>query len=328
MDPFTHTMAGAVMARVGGDQRTPLAAATLMLAANAPDLDIISVWTATSFGSLAFRRGWTHGPLALALLPIVVTAMILAWDRWVRRRRDPSKAPVNAHWTLALAVIGVVSHPLLDLLNTYGIRLLMPFSDRWFYGDSVFIIDPYWWALLGATLLLYRRRFSGRAVQTAGALALAYPLTLISLGRAGNRLAMEEARGAGLTGVIEVMYQPRPANPLAAQLVAVTPTHYVFGSLRWIQSPRVSYGVDSIARGDWSDARVVAARRDPDVRDYLVWSRYPWVRIDTTASGEPVAVVFGDARFPEGGFAGGLGGLRVPLPAATAPDARPLLTAR
>src|SRR5690606_500171 len=139
--------------------------------------DIISVWTATSFGSIAFRRGWTHGPLALALLPLIVTAMILAWDRWVRRRRDPGKLAVDAHWTLVLAVIGVLSHPLLDLLNTYGIRLRMPFSDTWFCGDAVFIIDPFWWALLGGTLILYRRRHTARAVQTAAALALAYPLT-------------------------------------------------------------------------------------------------------------------------------------------------------
>ena len=43
---------------------------------------------------------------------------------------------------LALSYAGLLSHMFLDFLNSYGIRLLMPFSGRWFYGDSVFIIDP------------------------------------------------------------------------------------------------------------------------------------------------------------------------------------------
>jgi len=41
---------------------------------------------------------------------------------------------------------GGAHHPTLDWLNTYGMRWLMPFSGRWFYGDAVFIVDPgCWW---------------------------------------------------------------------------------------------------------------------------------------------------------------------------------------
>ncbi len=310
MDPITHTLAGAVMARVGGDRKTPLAAATLMLSANAPDVDIISTgWG--SFASLAFRRGWTHGPIALVILPLVISAAVLAWDRWIRLRRTPEALPVDPRWTLILAAVGCLSHPMLDWLNTYGIRLLMPYSGRWFYGDAVFIIDPYWWVLLAATLVLARRRASLRAVRTAGALALAYPLLLIGVSRAGERLARSGAEEHGLVGVREVLYQPAMGNPLRAQLIAVTADGYHFGMLDWRHSRRVAFGGQVIPRGDWSDARVVSARADADVRGYLVWSRYPWVRIDTTAVDGSATVVFGDARFPEGGLAGGLGGLRV-----------------
>lgn len=310
MDPITHTLAGAVMARVGGDRTTPLAAATLMLAANAPDVDIIST-TWGSFASIAFRRGWTHGPIALLILPLVITLAMLAWDRVVRRRRHPDAVPVDPHWTLLLACIGCVSHPMLDWLNTYGIRVLMPFSGTWFYGDALFIIDPYWWAMLGTTLLLARKRASLRAVRVAGALALAYPLLLIGVSRAGERLAVVAAAAQGIHDVREVLYQPAMFNPLEAQLIAVTDDAYHFGTLRWMAAPRVRFGESVLAKGDWSDARVVAARVDVDARDFLVWSRYPWVRIDTTAADGSAAVVFGDARFPEGGLAGGLGGLRV-----------------
>jgi inner membrane protein len=314
MDPITHTMTGAVLARAGGDTKTPLAAATLMLAANAPDIDIYTVWTESSFGSIAFRRGWTHGPIFLALLPLIITALVVAWDRGIRRRREPTLAPVDVRWTFILAVIGTLSHPALDWLNTYGIRFLMPFSGTWFAGDSVFIIDPYWWMLLGVTLWLARRGKSLVVVRRAALVALAYPLLMIGVSAAGDRIAMRAAAAQGISGVSEVMYQPKPANPFAAELIAVTPDAYHVGALRWMNGARAEFGDTAIAKGPWSDARVTRAiAADQDVRDFLVWARYAWVRIDTTATGAPVAVVFGDARFPEGGLAGGLGGLRVPI---------------
>jgi len=312
MDPITHTMAGAVIARVGGDRRTPLAVTTLILAANAPDIDVFSAWLG-GFASIAIRRGWTHGPIVLPLLPFAVTGMVLAWDRWMRRRRDPSLAPVDARWTLILSVIGVLSHPALDWLNTYGVRFLMPFSDRWFYGDSVFIIDIWWWGLLATTLVLARRKATLRAVRIAGALALLYPLALIVVARAGERLAHREAAAQGISGVTEVLYQPAPANPFAAELIAVTGTAYHFGSLSWLRAERVQFGGRVIARGDWSDPRVIAVRAvDQDVQDFLVWSRFPYVAIDSNAAGPSVRI--GDARFPPGRIsAGALSGLRVPV---------------
>jgi inner membrane protein len=313
MDPITHTMAGAAMSRAGGDRLTPLATATLILAANAPDIDIYTVWTETSFGSIAFRRGWTHGPYFLTLLPLLITGIIVAWDRFLRRRRRPDATPVHAGWTFVLALIGTLSHPALDWLNTYGVRFLMPFSSTWFAGDSVFIIDPYWWLLLAAVLVLAKKGASLRTVRLAALAAAAYPLALVALSRAGDEQAISAAERAGIAGLTDVMYQPSPANPFAAQLIGVTEDAYHMGSLRWIGGERVRWGDTVIAKGDWTSPLVRRAMQDADARDYLVWARYAWARIDTTATGEPVAVVFGDARFPEGGIAGGLGGLRVPI---------------
>ena len=72
----------------------------------------------------------------------------------VRRRRRPAAPPARVGPVLALSVIGVSSHPALDWLNTYGVRLLMPFSGRWFYGDAVFIVDPWLWLLLAAAVVV------------------------------------------------------------------------------------------------------------------------------------------------------------------------------
>ncbi len=151
MDPVTHTFTGAALARAGLDRKTALAAPTLVLAANAPDVDIL-VYLDGPFAALAFRRGITHGLLAMAVLPFAVAGVMLGWDRWVRRRRRPDAAPARPGALLVLAVLGLLTHPVLDWMNTYGLRWLVPFSDAWTYGDALFIVDPWIWLVLGAGL--------------------------------------------------------------------------------------------------------------------------------------------------------------------------------
>jgi inner membrane protein len=153
MDPIAHTFTGMALAAAGLRRATPLAATALFMGANAPDVDVFSGFVAY-YESVAFRRGWTHGVLALALWPFVLTGVLLAWDRYVRLKRKPDAAPARAGPLLALTAIAVVSHPMLDWLNNYGLRWLMPFSGRWFYGDALFVIDPWVWLVLGGAAFL------------------------------------------------------------------------------------------------------------------------------------------------------------------------------
>lgn len=321
MDPITHTLAGATFARAGLDRRTPLAAATLMIAANAPDIDVAALFVGP-YASLEYRRGWTHGPIAILALPLVITATILAWDRWHRRRRDPSLPPANGGAVLLLAAIGVVSHPLLDWLNIYGVRLLSPLSGRWFHGDAAFIVDPWLWLLLGGGLWLARRRQSDpsralRTVRTAGTGAAAYVLALIAASAAGERVARRAAEGQGIAGIAQVVYSPAPANPFAADLLVVTAGGYRFGRLRWLGGERVRFERDrDIPRGDWSLPVVRRAMEEGNVRRYLAWSQLPYVQVGTPASAGAGGTVvrFGDARFAGFPGAGGLQGVSVTVP--------------
>ena len=157
MDNLAHTLAGAALGEAGLKEKTGLGLATLMIAANLPDVDALGLLVGEN---LAWRRGWTHGPLALLVLPVLLALAIVAFDRWQARRgrRPDSRPQVRFGWVLALAYIGILSHPLLDFLNTYGIRCLMPFSDRWFYGDALFIIDLWMWTALGLGVWAARRR--------------------------------------------------------------------------------------------------------------------------------------------------------------------------
>ncbi len=149
MDNLAHGLFGAALARTGLRRWSPLATPTLIIGANLPDLDA----AATLWGSdaaLSFRRGWTHGVLAMAALPLALAGLVWAFDKWVRRRRNPSLPPARFVPLLALSALAVLSHSLLDWLNTYGIRLLMPFDSSWFYGDALFIIDPWVWLTCAA----------------------------------------------------------------------------------------------------------------------------------------------------------------------------------
>jgi len=157
MDNLTHTLAGLALAESGLKRATRLGTAALLLGANLPDVDVASYL----FGGngLAFRRGWTHGVLAMAVLPLLLAGLLWSWQRMFPSFRQG----IRPGRLLLLAAIGVWSHPLLDLLNTYGVRLLLPFSERWFYGDALFIVDPWVWAGLLLGILGSRRPARGAA---------------------------------------------------------------------------------------------------------------------------------------------------------------------
>ncbi len=159
MDPIAHTFTGAALAAAGLRRATPLATAALVIGANVPDVDIVASF-AGDYAGLAFRRGWTHGVLVLSLLPFLIAGALLAWQRLFQ----PSGERARAGPLLAVAALAVATHPTLDWLNNYGMRWLMPFDGRWFYGDALFIIDPWVWLALGGVLFL---RHSGQRSSAA-----------------------------------------------------------------------------------------------------------------------------------------------------------------
>src|SRR5258705_4392973 len=129
MDNLCHTLVGAAFGEAGLKRRTRFGSATLMIASNLPDIDVLAFATGTP--SVALRRGWTHGILAQLCLPILLTAIILAV---ARRRPDAAQLmprgasrdpPIRARELLSLSYIGVTTHVLMDLLNNYGVRILM-----------------------------------------------------------------------------------------------------------------------------------------------------------------------------------------------------------
>jgi inner membrane protein len=153
VEPITHFLFGATLSRAGLNRKTALASATMTLAAEAPDLDILSRFRGSVFG-FAHHRGFTHSFLGLPLVAAVVVGFIyLIWRLRGRRTRDPNLPP---RWGLLFgyAYLAGVSHILLDFTNNYGVRPFWPFSERWYSWDIVFIVEPVLLAIMILGLLV------------------------------------------------------------------------------------------------------------------------------------------------------------------------------
>src|SRR5207245_655808 len=142
LEPITHFLTGACLARAGFNRKTALATATMTLAAEAPDLDVLSGFKGPVYG-FAHHRGFTHSFLGLLLTSAVVVGfMYLVWILRGRKTNIPNLPP---HWVLLFlfAYLAGLSHILLDFTNNYGVRPFWPFSERWYSWDIVFIADPF-----------------------------------------------------------------------------------------------------------------------------------------------------------------------------------------
>jgi membrane-bound metal-dependent hydrolase YbcI (DUF457 family) len=136
MDNLTHTAVGLFLSRAGLKNWTPRATPILLLAANLPDIDIVSA-AGGSLNYLHYHRHWTHSLLAMPVLALLAVAVV----RLVGRK------PVNWFRAWLAAMIAVLTHLMLDLTNIYGIRLLLPFSSRWLRLDLTSVIDLWIWAV-------------------------------------------------------------------------------------------------------------------------------------------------------------------------------------
>ena len=289
MDNLCHTLVGAALGEACLKRRTRYGHATLMIASNLPDIDVLVF--ATAAPSVAFRRGWTHGVLAQALLPIVLTGVMLAVARRLPARdADP---PIRARDLLLLSYIGVITHVLMDLLNTYGVRLLMPFDGRWFYGDATFIIDPWLWLVLGAGVWLARRRRSPMAAQRALMVALAYVLAMVVSARAARDVIIERWKEVDGRPPQALMVGPVPVTPLTRAVIIDAGNHYETGTFTW--QPRSVRFDEAVVEKNDSDPRVAVARNAPNIRAFLVWSRFPFFTLEPVPEGTRVTV--GDMRF-------------------------------
>lgn len=323
MDPVTHTLVGAALAETGLKRRTALGTATLLIGANLPDVDLLS-FVAGSATALWFRRGVTHGVLGLVALPFALTGVMVLWDRLVRRRgrRDHDGSLVSGQ-ILLLAAIAIASHPMLDFLNTYGMRWLMPFSDAWYFGDTLFIVDPWVWVVLTAGVFLARKRETGtgkrgaapsasppdrptaRSPAVTALLVMGVYIASMAISSIAARwIVTRSLTAAGLGVPTRLMVAPRAVDPFSKWVVIEDAGVFRFGSFRWFRSPKFTLDEYRYDRHP-SHFAAAAATRGPEVRKFLSWARFPYSFVEERQ--DAYIVRLGDARYtldPEGSWAG------------------------
>ena len=199
--------------------------------------------------------------------------------------------PVRFGWLYALAFLGCLTHPALDWLNVYGIRLLEPFSSQWFYGDTLFIIDVWLWALMGfATWFSLRREKRGdewkRPARVAIAMALAYIGVNGAITGSVERDLREEAEADGLD--VEAIAAPVPFNFWQREKLLGDRS----SGRWWISTP----GEEPVLHiSDLAGCRLDTARsRSTQIDAFLFWSRAPYVY-----EREVGEFWLGDARFTD-----------------------------
>jgi inner membrane protein len=274
-----------------------------VIGANLPDVDALAYFAGPA-ADLEWRRGWTHGILALALLPIILTLALLLvhWPtRWFRRWSN--SPPISAGQLLLLSCMGILSHPILDTLNTYGVRWLMPLSGEWFYGDTLFIIDPWVWLALSVGVLSSIRRQKkkrsspGAPAWQALALVGIY-ISAMALSAWGARRTVLREISEGYGAATEnAMVGPAPFNPFVREFVVEQGEHYRVGTFRWLPTPTVDLNaVATYPRRRPSHPAVPLATDTPLGRRFLGWARFPTVEVEQQREGHFVVHVI-DLRY-------------------------------
>jgi len=210
MDPLTHAISGAALARAIPRHRLPFAQWLLIvLLAMAPDADyVLHFFSDTLY--LEHHRGITHSLLMLPLWTwLIVSLMPKSRERY----------PVLP-WLIA-AAIGM--HILLDLVTSFGTMILAPLSDWRASFDLVFIVDPIFSGLMLLPLLF--GAFMKNRARLLATLSIALMAFYLTLTLAMHHKALELAERQQ-PGAIAYAALPLPFSPFNWQLIASFPESY------------------------------------------------------------------------------------------------------
>jgi len=313
MEPVTHFLTGALLARAGFNRKAAYATLAMTLAAEAPDLD--TLWAAGGpVAAFQHHRGITHTFLGVPFDGLVVLGAVWLVHRWRVRRassrtstepapagsgtdqpivRPLTAAPVRWGLLYGFVLVALLSHLLLDWTNNYGLRPFFPFNPHWYADSIVFIFEPVLFAvllvalvapalfgLIGSEVGVRKPAFRGRGWAIAGLVAMA---VLWGWRQVEHNAAVDLASTA-LYGpksmgaeVLRVTASPYPGNPYRWHTVVDTPTFYQAATVDTLRSI-----VDTDAGRDLfykpqSTPAIRAAMQSYLGQVYLDWSSWPLV---------------------------------------------------
>jgi inner membrane protein len=311
MEPITHLMTGACLARSGFNRKAAYATAVMTIAAEAPDLD--TLWSIDGpIASFQHHRGWTHTLIGIPFEAAILVGAFYLYHRWRTRSNSPAKpprAPISWPLLYLFALIAFLSHILLDWTNNYGIRPFFPFNPHWYAGSFVFIFEPVLFLILLTALVApslfglinaevgaNKPAFRGQNWAIFGLLAT---LALWSLRYIEHDKALTLAQAADYGGapVSRVFASPAPINPFRWYTIAETPQFFQLSTTNTRDNTVATNPQSDIVYKPPTTLATLVAKRSWLGEVYLDWSQWPVVTdIGADADGL-TTVTFRDLRF-------------------------------
>jgi inner membrane protein len=315
MDPVTHLMTGACLARAGFNRKAAYATIAMTLAAEAPDLD--SLWSIGGpIAAFQHHRGWTHTFLGLPFEAAIIVGAVWLFHRWRTHRASPGKllrAPIRWGLLYCFSLIALLSHLLLDWTNNYGLRPFFPFNPRWYAGSFVFIFEPVLFlvplialiapslfGLIGSEVGVRKPAFRGQSWAIAALLAT---VALWTVRFVEHRKALQLAQTSSQTGdhngasILRVAADPYPINPFRWQTIVETPQFYQISTADTLNGTLATSSHADIIYKPPTTLATLVAKQSWLGEVYLDWSQYPVVT-DTGADPDGITTVtLRDLRF-------------------------------
>ncbi|MDP9268320.1 MAG: metal-dependent hydrolase [Acidobacteriota bacterium] len=291
MDPLTHLLTGACIARSGLNRKSALATTVVVLAAEAPDLDILA-YLGGPVAGFEHHRGITHTFLGVPLVAAAVVGFVWLLYRWRIKRGWQPKIPVRWRLLFGFACLAALSHILLDFTNQYGVRPFAPFSYRWYSWDIIAIVEPVLLVILAGGLivpLLFRlineevgARSQGPHGRAGAIVALVLMCGLWWFRDLHHRRALSALAAQSYLGADPERVSAYPYNidPFTWYGVAEIPT--AFAQMR-VDSSSGEVDRERRMRVRYKPEEppvVLAAKRSAMGRVYLDWAAYPYLEVE------------------------------------------------
>lgn len=285
MEPVTHFLTGACLGRSGCNRKTAYATLAMVLAAEAPDIDILWGFRGP-VAELQHHRGITHTLIFAPVMALVVTGIVWLVDR-LRRKRPP--IPVRWGWVWFFAMLADLSHLPLDFSNNYGLRPFLPFSDKWHAWSIVSIFDP--WMFLALLLALVipallglvdreigarKQQFRGRGWAIA---ALVFILGWWGLRSYEHNQAVNLAESGDYTHqpLARVAAEPTMWSPFSWRILMETQGTYQTASVDTLTSQVTTNDYSDVIYKPKVTSAVTAAKQTYLGKVFLDWSKWPLV---------------------------------------------------
>ena len=310
LEPVTHLLTAACISRAGLNRTTGLATLTMVLAAEAPDADVLAFFGGSVTG-FAHHRGFTHTLLGAPVLAGAVTVGVYGIFRLMAWRGWKPKLPPRWRLLFLFALLICLVHIFQDFTNNYGVRPFAPFYPRWFSWDIVSIIDPIMLVALFLGLVVPgifgliseevgagKNQFRGRA----GAIfALTCVAAVILVRHVEHRRALNALNALTYHGEdpIRASAFPYALNPLAwSGVVETTDSFELVPIDSWTGQVDPQNRAVVLPKPEETPVNL-AAKNSRLGRFYLDWAGYPLVRSERFPNNGGYRVQFQDLRFAD-----------------------------